>query len=121
MSARFAHLQVHSHYSLMRGVPGLETLCLAAVQRGFDALALTDTDGLYGAVRFLEVAKSAGLRPILGAEVTTPLASAAPDTGKAAPPNPNGPRATLLVRDQEGYGNLCLAWGETDGRSHSRR
>ena len=123
MSARFAHLQVHSHYSLMRGVPGLEALCLAAAQRGFDALALTDTDGLYGAVRFFEVAKSAGLRPILGAEVTTPLAMpgakmgartgtvapavGAPENGKAAPMNPTGPRATLLVRDQEGYGNLC--------------
>jgi error-prone DNA polymerase len=107
MSARFAHLQVHSHYSLMRGVPGLEPLCVEAVRRGFDTLALTDTDGLYGAVRFFEVAKSAGLRPILGAEVTTPLASAAPDTGKAAPPNPDGPRATLLVRDEEGYANLC--------------
>lgn len=107
MSARFAHLQVHSHYSLMRGMPGLEALCLAAAQRGFDALALTDTDGLYGAVRFFEVAKSAGLRPILGAEVTTPLASAAPGTGKAAPMNPNGSRATLLVRDEAGYANLC--------------
>ena len=123
MSARFVHLQVHSHYSLMRGVPGLEALCLAAAQRGFDALALTDTDGLYGAVRFIEVAKSAGLRPILGAEVTTPLATVgarggartaagaaamgAPENGKASPPNPDGPRATLLVRDEEGYANLC--------------
>ena len=107
VSARFTHLQVHSHYSLMRGVPGLEALCVAAAGRGFDALALTDTDGLYGAVRFFEVAKSAGLRPILGAEVTTPLASAAPGTGKAAPPHPNGPRATLLVRDDESYANLC--------------
>ena len=116
MSAWFAHLQVHSHYSLMRGVPGLEALCLAAAKRGFDALALTDTDGLYGAVRFFEVAKSAGLRPILGAEVTTPLATlgtaagakaGAPENGKAAPMNPTGPHATLLVRDEEGYANLC--------------
>lgn len=128
MSARFAHLQVHSHYSLMRGVPGLEALCRAAARRGFDALALTDTDGLYGAVRFFEVAKGAGLRPVLGAEVTTPLATAGartvatvdrstlavvtatvgpPSSGKAPPPNPNGPRATLLVRDEEGYANLC--------------
>jgi error-prone DNA polymerase len=116
VSARFVHLQVHSHYSLMRGVPGIEALCVAAERRGFETLALTDTDGLYGAVRFFEVARSAGLRPILGAEVTTPLASTspgvsaavgAPENGKAAAMNPNGPRATLLVRDQEGYSNLC--------------
>ena len=72
MSAPFAHLQAHSHYSLMRGTAALEDLCRAAVERGFGALALTDTDGLYGAVRFLDIARDAGLRPILGAEVTTP-------------------------------------------------
>jgi error-prone DNA polymerase len=117
MSTPFAHLQVHSHYSLMRGTAGLEALCAAAVERGFDALALTDTDGLYGAVRFFDVAREAGLRPILGAEITTPSgweategvaligggAAAVRPTGVS----PTGPRATLLVRDREGYASLC--------------
>jgi error-prone DNA polymerase len=102
VSGRFAHLQVHSHYSLMHGVPSLEALCLAAMARGFDTLALTDTDGLYGAVRFFALAQEAGLRPILGAEVTS-RALGDPD-GK---PRPDGPRATLLVRDATGYANLC--------------
>jgi error-prone DNA polymerase len=102
MSGRFAHLQIHSHYSLMRGVPSLEALCLAAVQRGFDTLALTDTDGLYGAVRFFALAKEAGLRPILGAEVTS-RAPGDPD----GTPRSDGPRATLLVRDATGYAHLC--------------
>jgi error-prone DNA polymerase len=102
VSGRFAHLQVHSHYSLMRGVPSLEALCTAAVRRGFEALALTDTDGLYGAVRFFALAQEAGLRPILGAEVTS-RAPGDPD----GTPRPDGPRATLLVRDATGYANLC--------------
>jgi DNA-directed DNA polymerase III PolC len=117
MSAPFTHLQVHSHYSLMRGTAGLEALCAAAVVRGFDALALTDTDGLYGAVRFFDVAREAGLRPILGAEITTPSGWEATEgvalTGGSAAAvrptgvSPAGPRATLLVRDGGEYASLC--------------
>src|ERR1700675_2646239 len=83
----FVHLQVRSHYSLMRGAMGLEALCAAAVERGMRAIACTDVDGLYGAVRFREIALACGLRPILGAEVT------APGTERARA----GERATLLV------------------------
>jgi len=101
MRAPFAHLQVHSHYSLMRGTAGLEELCLSAVERGFDTLALTDTDGLYGAVRFFDVARDAGLRPILGAEVTGPGGRGATEA------RGDGLRATLLIRDPAGYAALC--------------
>ncbi len=93
----FVHLQIRSHYSLMRGAAGLEALCFAARDRGMKALALTDINGLYGAVRFWEIARDAGLQPILGAEVT------APDPRRAAA----GERATLLVKSREGYANLC--------------
>src|SRR5262245_19227837 len=55
-----------------------------------DALALTDTNGLYGVVWFLGAARAAGLRPIVGAE-----AQYGPD------------RAVVLVRDREGYAGLC--------------
>ncbi|MGH7233631.1 MAG: PHP domain-containing protein, partial [Nitrospiraceae bacterium] len=54
----------------MRGVSSLETLCETAHAQGADTLALTDTNGLYGAIRFLEVARQHKLRPILGAELT---------------------------------------------------
>ena len=94
---RFVHLQVRSHYSMMRGAASLEALCLAARRRGMRALALTDVNGLYGAVRFWEIARDAGLQPILGAEVT------APDPRRAE----RGERATLLVRDRGGFRNLC--------------
>jgi error-prone DNA polymerase len=96
MTAPFVHLQVRSHYSLMRGTAGIEALCEAALARGMTALALTDIDGLYGAVRFFDVARSLGLRPILGAEITAP-------GGRGGA----GARATLLVRDRTGYANLC--------------
>jgi error-prone DNA polymerase len=89
----FVHLQAHSHYSLMRGASSIEELCAAARRAGMRALALTDVNGLYGAVRFWEAAREAGLEPILGADVRP---AAAEDE-----------RAVLLVRAPAGYARLC--------------
>ncbi|MCI0567661.1 MAG: DNA polymerase III subunit alpha [Acidobacteria bacterium] len=88
--SRFVHLAVHSHYSLMRGTASPEELGAAAVRLGITTLALTDTDGVYGLVRFWEVMRAAGIRPILGAEVR------ASDAG-----------AICLVETDAGYANLC--------------
>jgi error-prone DNA polymerase len=86
----FVHLHVHSDYSPMQGVSTLEALCQTARSQGSHALALTDTNGLYGAIRFIEIARAHGLRPILGAELTH-----------------KQHRAILLVKDLYGYTNLC--------------
>jgi error-prone DNA polymerase len=86
----FVHLHVHSSYSPMRGVSPLEDLCRAARAQGAESLALTDTNGLYGAVRFVEVARQNALRPILGAELVH-----------------GAHRAVCLAKDAEGYANLC--------------
>ncbi|GJL65694.1 MAG: DNA-directed DNA polymerase [Nitrospirales bacterium] len=74
----------------MSGVSSLEDLCAAARSHGAQTLALTDTNGLYGAVRFIEVARQTGLHPILGAELTH-----------------KQHRATLLSTSMTGYTNLC--------------
>ncbi len=74
----------------MSGVPTLEALCQATHAQSADYLALTDTNGLYGAIRFLEVAREQGLKPILGAELAH-----------------NSHRAVLLAKTITGYGNLC--------------
>ncbi len=74
----------------MSGVPTLEALCQAARAQGTDCLALTDTNGLYGAIRFLEVARSIGLKPILGTELAH-----------------GAHRAVLLAKTITGYANLC--------------
>lgn len=50
--ADFVHLHTHSYYSLLDGVPSPEELVIAAKKAGFKALALTDHNGLYGAVTF---------------------------------------------------------------------
>ena len=58
-------------------------------------MALTDTNGLYGAIRFVEEAKQQGLRPLLGAELTTA-----------------DHRALLLVKTPDGYATLCRLLSE---------
>jgi error-prone DNA polymerase len=94
-AVQFVHLHVHSDYSPMRGVSPLEELCLSAQRQGSPAMALTDTNGLYGAIRFVEQAKQQGLRPILGAELT--------DADH---------RAVLLAKTPDGYANLCRVLSE---------
>jgi error-prone DNA polymerase len=86
----FVHLNVHSHYSRGWGMATVEELCRSARELGMDRLALTDTNGLYGLLFFLQAARDAGIRPIVGSEV-----------------NWEGQRAVLLVRTLEGYANLC--------------
>lgn len=83
-------LHVHSDYSPMEGVSSVETLCQAALAQGATTMAVTDTNGLYGAIRFVQAAREAGIRPILGAELVT-----------------DAHRAVLLVKTPDGYANLC--------------
>src|SRR3990170_1713885 len=65
----FAHLHVHSWFSLGQGASSPDALIEAAKAHGFGTLACTDTNGVYGAVEFQQAAESAGLRPILGAHL----------------------------------------------------
>ncbi|MFH8345701.1 DNA polymerase III subunit alpha [Streptomyces sp. NPDC018045] len=78
---RFTHLHTASGFSLRYGAAHPERLAERAAERGMDALALTDRDGLAGAVRFAKAAASAGVRPLFGTE----LAVAAPENGRPAP------------------------------------
>ena len=68
-----------------------EELAIRASELGYDAVALTDHDGVYGSLEFALAAKAFGVRPITGAEVT--LA--------------DGSHVTLLVESATGYANLC--------------
>lgn len=65
---RFVHLHVHSHYSLLDGLTQIKPLVKAAKERGFSALALTDSGAMYGAIEFYEACKAEGVKPIVGFE-----------------------------------------------------
>jgi error-prone DNA polymerase len=87
----FVHLHVHSYFSFYDGTATVEQLAERAAQLGMPAIALTDYNGVYGAVRFIKAARKAGIKPITGAEVTV--------SGMG--------RIVLLSRSAEGYTNLC--------------
>ena len=65
----FAHLHVASGYSLRYGASSPAALVRQAVAHGQQVVALTDRDGLYGAVRFAIACREAGIAPVLGVDV----------------------------------------------------
>jgi error-prone DNA polymerase len=87
----YVELHAHSSYSFLDGASLPEELALRAAELGYEALALTDHDGVYGSLEFAHAAKAFGVRPITGAEVTLE----------------GGAHVTLLVEDSRGYSNLC--------------
>jgi len=70
MPSPYAELHCHSNFSFLEGASHIEELVLRARELGYESLALTDHDGLHGAMEFARCARAWGLRPITGAEVT---------------------------------------------------
>jgi error-prone DNA polymerase len=91
MSMIFTELHAQSAFSFLEGAEQPETLIAEAARLQMPALALVDRDGVYGAPRFYHAAVSAGIKPLVGSELT--LA--------------DGSRLPVLVEDREGYQNLC--------------
>jgi error-prone DNA polymerase len=98
----YVELHCHSAYSFLDGASQPEELAARAVELGYEALALTDHDGVYGSLEFAYAAKALGLRPLTGAEAT--LA--------------DGSHVTLLVETPAGYANLCRLL--TSAHAHER-
>jgi error-prone DNA polymerase len=86
----YIELHCASAFSFLQGASLPETLVERAAALGYSALALVDADGVYGAPRFHKAAKQAGLKPIIGAELTIDKWS-----------------LPVLVESQQGYRNLC--------------
>jgi len=106
-TARFAHLRARSTFSLRDATITPERLAAAAAEAGMSHVALTDRDGLSGAVRFVRAAAAAGVTPVVGVDLG--LATSAGDPGG---------RVTLLARDQVGFSALCRA--VTDAHASER-
>src|SRR5881628_328153 len=87
----YIELHCHSAYSFLDGASLPEQLALTAANLGYPALALTDHNGIYGAMAFAQEAKSLGLQAITGAELTLL----------------DGSHVTILAETPEGYANLC--------------
>src|SRR5712675_3126820 len=103
MSMNYIELRTRSAFSFLEGSALPEDLVERAAELGYPALAMGDRDGLYGAPRFYHGAERAGIRAIVGAELTLDLSSArAPSIG-----DPGDQRLYVLVPDRERYRNLC--------------
>ena len=87
----YAELHAASAFSFLDGASLPEDLVDRAAVLGLPAVALVDTNGVYGAPRFYKAAKEAGLKALVGAEVVID----------------QGGRLTLLVASRTGYKNLC--------------
>ncbi len=110
----FTHLHTHSHYSLLNALPKIDDLVAEAKKHGMEALALTDTSNLYGAVEFYIKAKAAGIKPIIGVELYV-----AKDHLSKTTSMDDRPRHTivLLAKNNTGYKNLLklVSTAQLDG------
>jgi len=89
-TANYVPLRAHSYYSFLDSTLSPSRIVELAAQQGMSAVALTDTGNLHGVVEFVLAAKRAGVKPILGVELTF-----------------NSKPLLLYVENADGYHNLC--------------
>src|ERR687883_2132667 len=88
----YVELHLHSCFSFLDGASHPVEIAGAAARQGHAALALTDHDGLHGAMEHAQACRTLGIRPLTGAELTLD----------------DGSHLTLLCESATGYHNLCL-------------
>ncbi|MEY4341687.1 MAG: putative polymerase alpha subunit, DnaE subfamily [Pseudomonadota bacterium] len=94
----FVHLRLHSEFSVVDGINRIDDAVQVAAHDKQPALALTDLNNLFGAIKFYKQARSMGVKPLLGAEIY--LESQTQDANHLS-------KMILLVQSQQGYLNLC--------------
>ncbi|CAN1500776.1 DnaE DNA polymerase III, alpha subunit [Burkholderiaceae bacterium] len=94
----FVHLRLHTEFSIVDGTNRVDDVVQAAAADGQPALAITDLNNLFGAIKFYKAAQAKGVKPLIGADVWVQA------TGREDAPLA---RLLLLVQNQQGYLNLC--------------
>jgi DNA polymerase III alpha subunit len=114
---RFVHLRLHSEYSVSDGIVRLDAAVECAARDGMPALALTDSANVFGMVKFYRAARTAGVKPIIGADCWV--------QGEAE--NDKAARILLLCASRAGYLRLSdllsRAWlkNQRQGRAEIAR
>ncbi len=101
--ADFAHLHVHTEYSLFDGSIKIEQLLERVESLGHEAVAVTDHGNMHAALDFYEKACTAGIKPIIGCEI---FWCGQPATAELSNPKPRPFHLVLLAADNVGYHNL---------------
>ena len=86
----YVELHCHSNFSFLDGGSHPAELAMRAAELEMPALAITDTGGVYGAVRFLQACRKVGVKPLIGAALEV-----------------DGAELLLIARNLRGYSNLC--------------
>ncbi len=101
---RFAHLHVHTEYSLLDGACIIEKLLDRAAEYGMPAIAITDHGNMFGVIDFCKAAKKRGIKPIVGSEMY--VAKRSRHDRKTTDKTRDYHHLTLLVKTEQGYRNL---------------
>lgn len=110
----FAHLHVHTEYSLLDGAGRVEGLVARAKELGMESVAITDHGVMYGVVDFYKYAKKYGIKPLIGCEVYVAPRKMCDRDPKL---DSNQFHLVLLAKNEEGYSNLIklVSMGFTEG------
>ncbi|MGB7421110.1 MAG: DNA polymerase III subunit alpha [Comamonas sp.] len=92
----FVHLRLHSEFSVVDGTTRIDEAVDAAARDAQGALALTDLNNLFGALKLYKAARGKGVKPVIGAEICLGDIAGGEST-----------RIVLLVQNRQGYFNLC--------------
>ncbi|MGP1273271.1 MAG: DNA polymerase III subunit alpha [Phycisphaerales bacterium] len=106
----FVHLHLHSEYSLLDGGNRLDRLVARVKELGMDAVAVTDHGNMHAAVQFYEIARRAGIKPILGVEAYVAPRSRLDKTYTGV--SDGGYHLVLLAENLTGYENLLYLCSE---------
>ena len=111
----FAHLHVHTEYSLLDGSAKIKPLVKRAKELGFDSLAITDHGVMYGVIDFYKACRNEGIKPIIGCEVY--VAPGSRFDREASKSDDRYYHLILLAENDEGYRNLSkiVSKGFTEG------
>ena len=116
--AMYIELHAASAFSFLQGASLPEAIVERAANLGYEAIALVDRDGVYGAPRFYKAARTAGIKAIVGAELTLADAALEPASNLDAHNSQFNPQSAIrnpqstwllpvLVASRTGYQNLC--------------
>jgi DNA polymerase-3 subunit alpha len=105
----FVHLRVHSAYSLLEGALKLDKIVAHAVRDEAPAIAVTDTNNLFGELEFAQKATKEGVQPIVGCQLDVSFNDMAADAGRSAARRGNGrdlQPLVLIAATEGGYASL---------------
>src|SRR3979409_2134785 len=105
-NAGFVHLHVHSAYSLLKGSIKIQKLADLAKADRQPALALTDTDNMFGALEFSDKMAASGIQPIIGCELAVDFADQETGPRVGSGSAAQRPRIVLLAARENGYRSL---------------